>query len=234
MQMNESKFSQDIKSEAWFSSILDKDFYPKFIEKLNINSPDNEYSIKRINDMESQYKGIDLIISNSKTSMEYLIDEKSQLNYLNKTLPTFTFELEFSKYGIRKEGWFLDSRKKTTYYFFFRHIFGLKGAHVDSFHMDSINIKRFKDYLSRFKLNDDFLKNIIVKLNQSNNIDDDLFLRKVNRYGFKVLPEYLNSIITLSISPQLNEKPINLLVNLDKLKEIEPNLFKQYKYPFLS
>jgi hypothetical protein len=78
------------------------------------------------------------------------------------------------------------------------------------------------------------LKNIIVKLNQSNNIDDDLFLRKVNRYGFKVLPEYLNSIITLSISPQLNEKPINLLVNLDKLKEMEPNLFKQYKYPFLS
>jgi len=232
--MIESKFSQDIQNEAWFSSILDKDFYPKFIDKLNINSPENEYSINRISDIDSQYKGIDLIISNSRTSKEYLIDEKSQLNYLNKKLPTFIFELEFSKYGIPKEGWFLDSKKKDNELFFFRHIFGLKGSHVDSFHMDSININRFKEYLSKFKLNDDLLKNIIVKLNQSNNIDDDLFLRKENRYGFKVLPENLNWIITLCISPQLSEKPINLLINLDKLKEIEPNLFKQYKYPFLS
>ena len=232
--MTTSKFKEDMQSEAWFASILDKDFYPKFITKLNTRFPNKKISIKRIKDLDSQYKGIDIIISDSEASKDYLIDEKSQLNYMNKTLPTFIFELEFSKYGVPKEGWFLDSKKKTTHYFFFRHIFGLKGSHIDSFHMDSIDIQKFKEYLSNLKLNDEVLKDIIFKLNQSNNIENDLFLTNENRYGFKILPRPLSWIITLAISPQLNERPINLLVNLDKLKEIQPNLFKQYKYPFLS
>ena len=106
--MNESKFSQDIKSEAWFSSILDKDFYPKFIEKLNINSPDNEYSIKRINDMESQYKGIDL---NGKNP-PFVTDSIKKIRHIittiiskNKAFKKKSFEQRnyyFEKYSMKK------------------------------------------------------------------------------------------------------------------------------------
>ena len=232
--MNNSKFKEDIQSENWFSSMLDKDFYPEFIDRLNIKFPENKYTFERISDLDNQYKGIDLIIKNRRTGEEYLIDEKSQLNYFNKRLPTFIFELEYSKYNIPKIGWFLDSNKKSTHYFFFRHIFGSKRSHIDSFKMDLINLQKFKNYLLKFGLNDNFLKNIVLKLNQSHDFKDDLFLIKENRYGFNCLPGNLNRIISLSISPQLNERPINLLVNLDMLIQEEPNLFKQYYYPFLS
>ncbi len=234
--MKSSQFNKDINDEKWFSSILDKVFYPDFIAKLNRELKGNHYSFERTSDSENQFRGIDLIITNNNTSQEHLIDEKAQLHYLNKTLPTFVFELHYLKEKRSKIGWFLDSNKKTTHYFFFRHIFVSKNRHVESFRMDSINIISLKNYLSRFGLTDEFLLEIIDKLNHSINFEDELYVTpyKENSYSFRILPIFLNKLITLKISPNYPEKPMNLLINLDKLIKVEPGLFKQYNYPFPS
>ena len=233
--MKSSKFKKDIQADNWFSSILDRDFYPEFIARLNRKWPDNNFSFKRITDEERQFQGIDLIISDSKTSIEYLIDQKAQLNYRDKKLPTFTFELSYLKDGRNKIGWFLDSKKKTTQYFLFRHIFVSQDYHLESCLMDSIIVEKLKVFLSKFGLNDEFLLEIIDNLDQSLNLEDDLFkTNNENRYGFKILPQSLNKLIILSISPQLAERPVNLLIYLDRLKAMEPNLFEQHNYPFPS
>ena len=44
------------------------------------------------------------------------VDEKAQLYYINKNIPTFAFELQFLKMGRVIEGWFLNDNLKTDYY----------------------------------------------------------------------------------------------------------------------
>tara|TARA_B100000953_G_scaffold124302_1_gene102469 strand:- start:246 stop:551 length:306 start_codon:yes stop_codon:yes gene_type:complete len=101
--------------------------------------------------------------------------------------------------------------------------------------MDSIIVEKLKVFLSKFGLNDEYLLEITDKLDQSLNIEDDLFeTDKENRYGLKILPQSLNKLVTLCISPKKAERPVNLLVFLDKLKAKEPDLFEQYNYPFPS
>ena len=232
VSVKSSQFSKDINTEKWFASILDKVFYPDFISNLNNKSINSSYTIKRISSMDKQHEGIDLIISDKSNFKEYLIDEKAQLHYLNRKLPTFIFELFFVKDGKSKIGWFLDSKKKTTHYFFYRHIL-TEGEHVKSFRMDSIDIPKLKNYLDELGLDKAYLLEIVDNLIDELDIDDDLFeTDKENSYSFKKLPESLNEIITLSLSPHYPESPINLLINLDKLILIEPNLFKQFIYPF--
>ena len=233
--MKSSNFKKDIHDEEWFSSILDRDFYPEFMTRLNRKRPDKNFSLKRITDKERQFQGIDIVISESKASTEYLIDQKAQLDYRGIKLPTFTFELSYLKDGRNNIGWLLDTKKKTTQYFLFRHIFLSKDHHLESCLMDSIVVQRLKGFLSKFGLNDEYLLEITDKLDQSLNIEDDLFeTDKENRYGLKILPQSLNKLVTLCISPKKAERPVNLLVFLDKLKAKEPDLFEQYNYPFPS
>lgn len=94
----------------------------KIISKyLNNVYEKNNFNYERCDDLINQHSGIDLILTykNSK----YYVDEKSQTNYINKDLPTFTFELSYLSYDEIKTGWFLDDFKKTTHYFLITSIF---------------------------------------------------------------------------------------------------------------
>ena len=104
-----SKFRQDLKNEQLLNEHLNKVY-----EKLNLE-------FVRKADMDSQYKGIDLVMKHD--GEEYNVDEKAQLHYLNKNLQTFTFELSFyNRYGELKQGWLFDKKKETQYYFLVTNI----------------------------------------------------------------------------------------------------------------
>ena len=90
-------FKKDLASEQDLYSYLD-DVY----ESLGLE-------MDRIEDKNLQLKGVDLIYKGLRKA--YYIDEKAQLHYINKDLPTFTFELDFMLYNVPKVGWFLDEEK---------------------------------------------------------------------------------------------------------------------------
>lgn len=79
--MEGSQFMADLKKEAFLAKYLDG-LYPKLFKK-------SSFSLQRVRDLSQQHKGVDLILTNHYNS--YYVDEKAQLDYLNRSLPTFAF-----------------------------------------------------------------------------------------------------------------------------------------------
>jgi len=98
-----SNFNNDLEKEIILSQYLDIIY-----RKMNFN-------FIRVHDLTEQNQGIDVIIKHGLK--EYKIDEKAQLHYLNKDLPTFTFETSYLKNNNLKRGWLYDENKLTDYYF---------------------------------------------------------------------------------------------------------------------
>jgi hypothetical protein len=107
----DSKFNSDLSKEEALGRFLDK-IYPTVLQG---------YQIERINNIENQYQGIDLILT--KEGKNHYIDEKAQLDYLNNELPTFAFEISYLKNGIEKFGWLFDKTKLTQKYFLITGIY---------------------------------------------------------------------------------------------------------------
>lgn len=100
-----SSFSEDLKNEKKLYPLLDG-YYKKF----------KYYTFKRTDGLRQQFQGIDVILTHKTTGQHYFLDEKAQLDYINDDLPTFAFELSYSKNGVLKEGWLFDPNKKTEFY----------------------------------------------------------------------------------------------------------------------
>ena len=107
----DSNFKNDLSKEIILGKYLDKIYSEKF----------KGYKIERITDLDLQHQGIDLVIS--KNDIQYFIDEKAQLDYINTELPTFAFEISYLKNGVEKKGWLFDNDKKTQKYFLITGIF---------------------------------------------------------------------------------------------------------------
>ncbi|WP_248724498.1 hypothetical protein [Seonamhaeicola sp. ML3] len=203
-----SLFESDLNDEQLLGKYLDKIY-----EEINI-------PIERTHDTELQFRGVDIIYKSSKGPV--YIDEKSQLHYINKDLPTFTFELSFLKNGKEKRGWFLDKEKITDYYFLVTGIYvnkdkqlnsGLKSCKITSVNRLKL-IELLKDKgLSPLKLN-----------TYSETIRSD------ENAAFKTeIPELKPKTEgCLVYSNQLDEKPINLMLRLNFL--IQKGVAKQI-YP---
>lgn len=203
-------FNSDLKQETLLAQYLDAIYYGKNIE------------FERICDLNQQHRGIDLIIKNN--SEQYYIDEKAQLHYLNKDLPTFTFELSYLKNGERKEGWFLDDLKLTHYYFLITGIY-LKDRKtilnnvdaIDRLKITSVNRQKLMTHLSNIGLPKE-------KLN-----DYDAMMRTQKYYGKRNISElHPKREGNLYYTRHLEEKPINLQLRLSYL--IENGLAKKFHY----
>ena len=107
----ESNFNIDLSNESLLANYLDA-IYPTLF---------NGFEINREKDLENQHKGIDIIIS--KNDVNYFIDEKAQLDYVGKDLPTFAFEISYLKDSVQKLGWLYDTSKLTHKYFLITAIF---------------------------------------------------------------------------------------------------------------
>ena len=98
-----SNFKTDLAQEKKLIPLLDS-YYRKHLKM---------YDFERVDTLEEQLDGIDLILTHNKTGETYFIDEKAQLDYLNKNLPTFAFELFYSKNDSLKQGWLFDAQKSS-------------------------------------------------------------------------------------------------------------------------
>ncbi|WP_179354605.1 hypothetical protein [Winogradskyella vidalii] len=205
-----SNFKSDLQKETLLAAYLDAVYFRKNID------------FKRVTNLSQQLQGIDLVIMHKADT--YYIDEKAQLHYLNKNLPTFTFELSYLKKGQRKTGWLFDEQKLTHYYFLVTGIY-LKGKKsklkyskdIERLKITSVNRGKLVKHLNSIGLTKE-------KLNTFDSI-----LRKGNKYGKKYISE-LNpkSEGLLYYSKHLREKPINLQLRLSYL--IENKIAKKFHY----
>lgn len=69
---------------------------------------------QRTDTYAEQLAGSDVILHASGKT--YIIDEKAQIYYINKSLPTFAFEVDSIQRGVRRSGWLYNDNLKTTHY----------------------------------------------------------------------------------------------------------------------
>ena len=103
-----SRRAADMSAESELAEFLDENLYSHLLGEGKF------LSIERMAEKEQQLQGID-VIAKTQSSVAY-IDEKAQLYYINKDIPTFAFELQFLKGGRVIEGWFLNDELKTNHY----------------------------------------------------------------------------------------------------------------------
>ena len=147
-----TNFKADLAQEKKLIPVLDS-YYRKHL-KL--------YDFDRIHSLEQQLSGIDLILTHKKTGKTFFVDEKAQLDYLNKNLPTFAFELFYTKNETLKQGWLFDAKKKTQIYALVTNI----QKQSDSFtgcNITFVNRSKLLSFLAEKGLDEDFLKNRVLE-----------------------------------------------------------------------
>lgn len=189
-------FKSDLSQEQILGRYLD-DMY----RDLGLNT-------ERIENLPDQLKGIDLLVHyNEKT---FSIDEKSQLHYLNKKLPTFTFELSYLKYGERRDGWLFDKSKVTDYYFLITSIHLEDGVEelsdsnqIESVTITSVNRRKLLELLLNRGLTEEQLFDFDHQIREEAHF---------GRNGIAGLNSYSEGLIYYT--EHLSEKPINLQLRL--------------------
>lgn len=107
----ESFRNQDMKAEQQLGNFMDEFFYSKLVAKDG-----GEIKYTRMTDKESQLKGVDVCIETNGRKM--IIDEKASVYYSNAMIPTFAFEIDSIQSGHDKpvDGWFINDELLTEYY----------------------------------------------------------------------------------------------------------------------
>lgn len=104
-----SRREGDMSAEAELAYFLDRYLYDRFPNRQRYSS------IERIKNRRDQLNGTDVRFI-MKDGRVFNVDEKAQLYYLNKNLPTFAFEIQFLRYGTPTTGWLCNERLQTDYY----------------------------------------------------------------------------------------------------------------------
>ena len=133
-----SNFKQDLAKEQWLYPLLDT-YYGHL----------KHYDFKRVHDITEQRAGIDLILTDRRTKKTYFVDEKAQLDYLNEDLPTFAFEIQYSKDGTLRPGWLFDSNKKTQFYALATSIYADEVGKLTSCRLTFVNRHKLLELLEK-------------------------------------------------------------------------------------
>ncbi len=196
-----SKFKSDLSKEQKLGLFLDTIYAKKF---------DINFQVHRIIDKSRQHAGVDLEIHDCRKRNDvevYFVDEKAQLDYLNKSLPTFAFELSYLKKGQYRKGWLIDEKKETAYYFLITNIRTDDKEEFVSCKITSINRQKLINLLEKKGLNSLTLE------------DYDQAFRADSQNGkspIKELNAKKEGYIFYSYSNKA-ERPINLVLKLDYL-----------------
>ena len=105
----QSRRNDDMSAEAQLGFFLDTYLYDRFPKS------DAFSRIERMHNKADQLAGVDVRFT-SKDGAVYDVDEKAQLYYLNKSLPTFAFEIQFLRNGQETIGWLCNTSLKTDLY----------------------------------------------------------------------------------------------------------------------
>lgn len=212
----ENTYRKDLKKEKMLADMILDEFYSIHFKN---------FKYERINDFERQYSGIDLIITD-KNDNEYYIDEKAQLSYLNSILPTFAFELSYYKDNHKNEGWLFDEKKVTNKYFLINGIKTEKNNTNKYIDCKIYSVDRMKliNYLNK----NGFTKENIYKIeNEARTFLQQNTINGIDNERFDI---QFNKKIKLTITNTLEEKPANLVINLDLIVNEElGKLIKDFK-----
>ena len=192
-----SNFKTDLAQEKKLTPLLDS-YYHKHLRF---------YDFKRVDEIEQQLQGIDLILTHKKTGKIFFVDEKAQLDYLNKSLPTFAFELFYMKNETLKQGWLFDAQKKTQMYSLVTNIQKENETFTDC-NITFVNRQKLLSFLVEKGFDEAFLKKRVLEHSGFHGKMElpGLDLRKEGHVHFS--------------SKNKAEQPINLVFQLAFLKEI--------------
>jgi len=194
-----SKFLSDLSKEKQLAPLLDF-YYQKHLQ---------QYAFERVSNLKQQRQGIDLILKHKTSKKLFYVDEKAQLDYVNESLPTFAFELFYHKNGYQKQGWLFDNSKKTHFYALVTSIFSDEERMFTSCNITFVNRKKLIGHLVDLNLTEEHLTKVIRNNAQTNG---KLILEKLHpkKEGFLFFSKSNKA-----------EKPINLVLRLEFLIEIE-------------
>lgn len=194
--MRTSTYAHDLRQEQLLQPYLDQCYAAHGI------------SVERFHDREHQLKGVDVVLS--KGGISYKVDEKAQLHYIGQRLPTFALEIDYMRNGEVRPGWLFDKRKATEVYAFVFDI--VTGSSValneqpTSVHAEVILVNRTR---------------LVSRLAASGLSEGMLFRISREVRSARAQNRSMRSPgVRLILSAQLNEEPVNLLVERHFLQSI--------------
>ena len=202
-----SRRAEDMSAEEQLALFLDKYLYDRFPDAQRYSS------IERITDKQEQLNGTDVRFT-MKSGKVFNVDEKAQLYYLNKDLPTFAFEVQFLRHGIPTIGWLCNDRLDTDYYLLiwpFANRDAPAGITWRDFTRAECLMVKKQDILSLLKQNGLTVERLLA--------DADNFRRQglTGRIGIKGV----SGIYYYSSSPcKYAEEPINIVISKTHLRRI--------------
>lgn len=195
-----SRRDQDMSAEAELARFIDEYLYARFPNSGSFKR------IERVYDKEIQLQGIDVVFTAADERV-FLVDEKAQLYYLNKDLPTFAFEINFLRGGWPTTGWLCNDTLKTDLYLLiwpFAKQDDPKGIRADQFtKVDCLLIQK-KAILH-------FLEKNGLSIRQM--LDDAKRIRGEGKFG-KIPIEGVRGIYYYASDPKrYREAPINVVIS---------------------
>jgi hypothetical protein len=194
----------DSNAEQELALFLDQYLYPH----LNTHT---QFTYTRAKTREEQLKGVDIIASNTRKS--YYIDEKAQLYYINKSLPTFAFEVDSIQKEVYRKGWLINDELITDYYLliwpYAVHTDLTKIKYYDFTKLECLMILKSKviHYLMDAEWDEQRLTSLSRKLSES-------------KYVGKYEIDHPDFYMYKSDAKKYNEAPTNLVIYRKTLREL--------------
>ena len=222
---------QDMRAEAELGKFMDENFYSRLKGKNG-----TPLKFERVVNVNTQKKGVDVIISSPDRSM--LIDEKASFYYSNLMIPTFAFEIDSIQKGHDKPiaGWFINDELLTQYYMLiWPNVKCEKEKNGDKWIRKNLNMIKKEDFTIveamlidksdiRQKLDEEgFSKEYLIEYAKL--IRKGAVLNEKEKDPFKNTERSLAKSIKVIYSGQLAEKPINLVIAKSLLKKVAKGIY---------
>ena len=193
-----SNRANDKKGEEATSKFLDTFFY------------EDNYKFIRNQNVFAQKRGVDIVVNTIDDT--WFCDEKCALDYVNKELKTFAFELRATSdfNGRRYDGWLLSNSNLTTHY----NLIYITKSKVDKnptfedileAEIIIVSKKDIVDYIASLGWN----KQMLVRKCDSIDLKNGVNMGNINKDGVKFVK-----------SEHKFESPINILLPKSKLIEL--------------
>ena len=205
-----SRFKSDSNAEKELATFLDENFYNVAMKEGLIES------FRRVYDYNEQLNGIDLIITMHDGIKK--VDEKATLYYINQNIPTFAFELLYTKNSTQHIGWFIDEKKTTDLYcliwpfsnktFDVEKIKNIKKNDFSSVKIMFINPHKLRNYLNECGWPSTKLLEKAQAINLSGE-SGKLRIEGINDFYFYKSP-----------ASKYTESPVNLVIRVERLRKI--------------
>lgn len=209
--MQKTEWNADLRGEKIIGEFLDKNLYARIRATTGV-------IFDRVTDLQQQLQGIDVAIQKNGI----YIDEKVQLDYINKNLPTNCFEISFiGPDGSEKQGWFVNKNLMTTHYLIVWPFADLQDANKQNLTYEKIT-KLQCILISKAKL----LYFLNVKGFSSERmkaISDEM------RHEKKTKVKYPNESFYFVHTLTKTEKPVNIVVKKDVLLALASHVYEVTK-----